>query len=444
MRTQPQDIIFRLESTNSRLEKEKIIEYALNEGLPEFFNGLRLALDSLITFGVKEIPVKEPLVDQQGLAWDTFKELVDRLQSRELTGNTAKRSIELCMDLATEQQWNGWYRRILQKDLKCGVSEKTVNKVLKKAKKTDLIIPVFECMLAHDSANHEKKMIGEKLIQTKLDGVRVLTIIYDVNGDRIEMFSRNGKQFHNFDHVIEEIQQVLKNNPLPQPMVLDGEIMSSSFQDLMKQVHRKENVAADDAILYLFDMMPFESFKSGKYKERQIDRSNALHEWVDQYFVALPHVKSLSWSVVDLDTEQGYDEFVKINKMAIDGGYEGVLIKDIDAPYECKRSYSWLKAKPFVEVTLAVEAVEQGTGRNETRLGALVCVGTDNGRDIRVNVGGGFSDNERQLFWDNQSQLIGQMVEIRADAVSQNQDGTYSLRFPRFKTFRGFTPGEII
>jgi DNA ligase-1 len=38
--------------------------------------------------------------------------------------------------------------------------------------------------------------------------------------------------------------------------------------------------------------------------------------------------------------------------------------------------------------------------------------------------------------------VVKQIAEVQADAVTQNQDGTYSLRFPRFKSFRGFEPGE--
>ena len=118
------------------------------------------------------------------------------------------------------------------------------------------------------------------------------------------------------------------------------------------------------------------------------------------------------------------------------------MIKDVDAPYECKRTHAWLKAKPFIEVTLSVTDVEEGTGRNEGRLGALVCAGQDDGKDIRVNVGSGFTDDNRSTFWTDRDALLGQLVEVRADAVTQNQDGTYSLRFPRFKTFRGFEVGE--
>jgi DNA ligase-1 len=145
-----------------------------------------------------------------------------------------------------------------------------------------------------------------------------------------------------------------------------------------------------------------------------------------------------------LDEYVGELLFKDFNKEAIDNGYEGIMIKDPDAVYECKRSTSWLKQKPFIEVSLEVTDVEEGTGRNEGRLGALVCSGQDDGKDIVVNVGSGFSDSDRSDFWDSRDSLAGQIVEVRADAVTQNQDGTYSLRFPRFLRFRGFTAGEKI
>jgi len=65
-------------------------------------------------------------------------------------------------------------------------------------------------------------------------------------------------------------------------------------------------------------------------------------------------------------------------------------------------------------------------------------------KDIKVNVGSGLTDDQRDSFWSDKDSLIGQVAEVRADAITQNQDGTYSLRFPRFKTFRGFEIGEKI
>ena len=432
MRTQPDKIIRKLEQHNSRLDKEAIIRDAHEEGLPEFFEGVKMALDALVTFGVKQVPVRDD-TPGQGLAWETFVELAMNLASRQLTGHVARDAIELAMSVATTEQWNDWYRRILIKDLRCGVSEKTVNKVVPGT------VPVFTCALAHDSAKHEKKMTGKKQIEIKLDGVRVLTVI---QGNKVEMFSRNGKQFHNFGHIIAELEAVIKDYPVPYPLVLDGEVMSADFQDLMKQIHRKDGKQHTDAVLHLFDTIPLGCFHNGVWDKPQSFRSEITKHWVEEHKAVLQHVTALDWETVDLDTQEGQTRFVELNKAAVDGGYEGVMIKDVDAPYECKRTHAWLKAKPFIEVTLEVTAVEEGTGRNEGRLGALVCAGQDDGKDIRVNVGSGFSDEQRSEFWTARNDIVANLVEVRADAVTQNQDGTYSLRFPRFKTFRGFEVGE--
>ena len=445
MRTQPQEVITKLEADNSRLAKELVLAGAMHEGLDEFFEGVKMALDPLYTFGVKKVP--ESKVDGQGLKWEVFKKLADQLHNRELTGHDARDAILLTRDIATMEQWNKFYRRILIKDLRCGVSEKTVNKVAKDFPQYS--IPIFTCPLAHDSANHEKKMIGKKQVEVKLDGVRVITIIQGDtshgNFSRVEMFSRNGKQFHNFGHIISEIEEVIKDNPPPYDLVLDGEVMSANFQDLMKQVHRKDGKQSDDAVLHLFDMCPLSDFQKGIWDKPQSFRSQAVKAWVDQHRSILKHVQTLDWEDVDLDTQEGQDRFVELNKAAVDGGYEGVMIKDPEAVYECKRTHSWLKAKPFIEVTLKVVAVEEGTGRNEGRLGAVILEGEDDGYNYSLNCGSGFTDAQRDEFWAERDSLLGNLIEIRADARTKSQDSeTYSLRFPRFKCFRGFEAGEKV
>jgi len=441
-RSQPQEIIANLEATQSRLDKEAIIEKAMREQIDEFFEGLKMCLDPLYTFGVKQVPVREGLLPGQGLTWNNFSHLCHQLHLRRLTGHAARDAIELAMGVATDEQWNGFYRRVLIKDLRCGVSEKTVNKVAKKLGIQDKYgIPIFECALAKDSANFERLMKGKKQIEVKLDGVRVITII---RGDKVEMFSRNGKQFHNFGHIIAEIEEVIKDYPVPYPLVLDGEVMSANFQDLMKQIHRKDNIQNDDAVLHLFDTIPLGCFQAGKWDKPQSFRSEITKHWVEDHKDVLKHVQALEWQDVDLDTVPGQARFNKLNTLALERGYEGIMLKDPDAPYECKRSNAWLKMKPFIEVTLEVVDVEEGTGRNAGRLGALVCRGEDDGRMVEVNCGSGFSDADRDTFWNSRDALIKQLVEVRADAITQNQDGTYSLRFPRFKTFRGFEAGEKI
>ena len=438
MRTQPQHIIERLEADNSKLAKQAIVLEAMQEGLDEFFEGITMALDPMVTFGVKQVPIRSDVLTGQGLDWNTFKVLAEQLRNRELTGHAARDAIELAMGVATTEQWNGFYRRVLIKDLRCGMSEKTVNKVAKEF--PQYTIPTFTCSLAHDSANHEKKMVGKKQIEIKLDGVRVITII---QGNKVEMFSRNGKQFHNFGHIIEELETVIKDHPVPYPLVLDGEVMSANFQDLMKQLQRKDTIQNSDAVLHLFDTIPLGCFKNGSWDKPQSFRSQITKHWVEDHKDVLEHVQALDWEDVDLDTPEGEQRFVELNKAAVDGGYEGVMIKDIDAPYECKRTHAWLKAKPFIEITLKVVDVEEGTGRNTGKLGAIIVQGEDDGYNYHLNCGSGFTDDQRNNFWIDRANVIGSLVEIRADARTKSQDSeTYSLRFPRFKTFRGFGADE--
>jgi DNA ligase-1 len=431
-------VIADLENHPSRLNKEAIILAQAEAGNSEFFEGAGLALDPMITFGLKQIPEKTD-EDGAGLPWDSFTLTITGFVNRSLTGNLARDTVAKMMASATKAQWNGWYRRILIKDLRCGASEKTINKVVEK-KYTDYIIPIFACQLAHDSANHESKVSGQKLIEVKLDGVRVITIVYP--DGKVDMFSRNGKELVNFPHVTEQISAVVKKTPPPYPIVLDGEIMSSSFQDLMTQVHRKSDVKANDAILNLFDMCPLEDFEKGFWDKSQTIRSQMVQTWVEQNHTDLPNVTCLANELVDLDTDAGQLRYKEINAQAVAGGYEGIMIKDPEAGYECKRSVAWLKLKPFIEVSLEVVDVEEGTGRNVGRLGAIVCQGVDDGKTIRVNVGSGFSDSDRDSYWSSRDSILGQIVEVRADAITRNQDGTYSLRFPRFLRFRGFKIGE--
>jgi DNA ligase-1 len=429
-------VISSLEDHPSRLNKEAIVLVQAQQGNDEFFHGCRLALDSMTTFGIKQVPERTG-PDGPGVDWDSFTLILTGFVNRALTGNLARDTIADVMAKCTNAQWNGWYRRILIKDLRCGVSEKTINKVVEK-KYVSYTIPVFGCQLAHDSSNHESKVSGKKFIEVKLDGVRVITIVHP--DGRVDQFSRNGKELVNFPHVKQQFADVA--HTLLEPWVFDGEIMSGSFQDLMKQIHRKSNTEATDAVLNLFDCMPLAHFEQGAWNVTQEFRSNHLGAFMEEHHDALPNVTMVGQELVDLDTDAGQLRYREINAFAIAGGYEGIMIKDPEAGYECKRSVAWLKLKPFIEVSLTVIETEEGTGRNTGKMGALVCEGADDGKDIRVNVGSGFTDQQREDFWNCRAD--GNIVEVRADAVTQNQDGTYSLRFPRFVRFRGFEVGEKI
>ena len=427
--TDPWKIIKKLESDNSRLFKEDVVKENLKNLI--FQEGLAMCLDALVTFGVKQIPKSKE--DGKGLDWDTFKKGANLLIERERTGHAARDLIEDLMHSAKINQWNDWYRRILIKDLRCGVSEKTVNNVAKKMN-LDFRVPVFSCMLAHDGAKHPKKITGNCLVEYKYDGVRVIAI---VKNNKATLYSRNGKIFNNFPHIEEALSKSEYNN-----LVLDGEVMSDDFQALMKQVYRKSGAETDDAYLALFDILPLKEFNNGKSKLNTLDRKKQLDQ-LSQTFESC--IKLVDYAILNFDDEKDNQKFSKMNKEALDKGYEGLMIKPSENYYESKRSHAWLKIKPFIEVTLKIVSIQEGTGKHSGKLGAFQVEGTDDGKFFSLSVGSGLTDDDRDKFWKSKEKLIGMLVEIRADAITQSIEGEhYSLRFPRFKCFRGFKQDEKI
>lgn len=430
----PADIIIELESDNSRLFKESILKREMEANNDEFFQGLSLALDNLVTFGVKQIP--ERISDYTSgtytpeFMWNAF----DKLAKRQVTGNAARDMIQGLMDKSTKHDWNNWYMRILLKDLKCGVDIKTINNVAKKVN-PKYIIPVFSCQLAKDSKKHDKKLSGIKILNHKYDGSRILTILYP--DGTVNQYSRNGKEVVNFPEIRNNFS-TLKGHFL-EPMVFDGEIMSASFQELMTQFYRKENVNTTDSVLYLFDLLPLKDFHKGICHKPQKDRIANL-KLVPEF----DNIKLVDNFYVNLDTEIGIQQYEGFYEKCLEAGLEGIMIKDPEAPYECKRSTAWLKRKPTVSFDMEIVGMEEGTGKYTGMLGALVCYSEEEGKEIQVSVGSGLTDEEREEYWENSDEVVGKIAEISCDCITQNQNGGYSLRFPRFIRLRGMEAGEKI
>jgi DNA ligase-1 len=185
--------------------------------------------------------------------------------------------------------------------------------------------------------------------------------------------------------------------------------------------------------------MPLYNFQDGSC----VDPITERKKWLDGYTYG-PNINLVEHVRMNLDNDEGQKQFADYNKMCIDRGFEGIMVKPVGGIYECKRSTGWLKVKPFIEVSLKVVDTEEGTGRNAGKLGALIVEGKDMDKFIKTNVGSGLTDSDREEFWKAKDKLIGQIVEVRADAITQNQDtkDEWSLRFPRFLRFRGFKAGE--
>jgi DNA ligase-1 len=435
--------IKKLNESDSRLHKEDVIRQALEAATLGSTNAInfltltKLCYNPYHTFGVKQVPDTAGIINAEN-PWEEFNELLHELGQRGLTGHAARDAIAELSERFDSEEWNTFLAPVLRRDLRAGISDKTINKI---CKKTDYEIPIFGCQLATNSEGRPE-MAGIKRLEPKLDGVRVIMMVQmqDVDNVYVTSYSRNGKVFDNFGHIEQQIKDNISlfysiHIDFQNGFILDGEVVGNSFQELMRQARRKENVQAEDSVFHIFDILPRRAFGEGIYKEPLSKRIKYL-EKMRPFINRMPNVELLEHINVDLDTNEGHDKLNRYAKDMVNLGYEGIMIKDIHAFYVCKRSTDWMKWKPTITVDLTVVAIEQGTGRNSDRLGALVCEGEDDGKYITVNVGSGFSDEDRDSYWENQSSIIGRTAEVLCDAVTQNQDGSYSLRFPRFIRFR--------
>ena len=442
--------IAKLNESDSRLHKEDVIRQALeaatlgSSNAHRFLTLLKVCYNPYVTFGVKQVPNREfddGMEVESENPWDEFDELLHELGQRGLTGNAARDAIEELSLRFDSVEWNTFLAPVLRRDMRAGISDKTINKI---CKKTDYEIPIFGCQLATNSENRPE-MKGIKRLEPKLDGVRVLMTVIPADSGEVTVMSlsRNGKLFENFTHIEEQVRdnwlKMVRKTKIAKQLsngfVLDGEVIGNTFQELMRQARRKENVQATDSVFNIFDIIPLQDFREGHWNA-QLRKRIALLDSMRPVVDTMPNVELLPHIMVDLDTAAGKDQLERYAKDNVNAGFEGIMIKELGAPYICKRSTDWMKWKPTLTVDLEVVGVEEGTGRNLGRLGALVCHGVDDGKEISVNVGSGFSDGDRDDYWTNRNMVIGRTAEVLCDVITQNQDGTYSLRFPRFVRFR--------
>ena len=441
--------IRKLNESDSRLHKEDVILQALEASVlgsvnAKIFLGFTKACyNPYVTFGVRQVPDTVGITDAEN-PWDDFNELMLQLSQRRLTGHAARDAIQEMAERFNSDEWNTFLAPVLRRDLRAGISDKTINKI---CKKTDYEIPIFGCQLATNSEGRPE-MKGIKRLEPKLDGVRVLLMVIPGASEGVTTicFSRNGKQFDNFGHIEQQVSENFvkivracngtdQGRSLIDGFVLDGEVIGNTFQELMRQARRKTDVQANDSVFNIFDIIPLRDFREGHWNA-QLRKRIALLDAMRNVVDSMPNVELLPHIMVDLDTAAGKDQLDRYAKDNVNAGFEGIMIKELEAPYVCKRSTDWMKWKPTITVDLEVIGVEEGTGRNMGRVGALVCAGIDDGKEIHVNVGSGFSDTDRDNLWADRNLVIGRTCEILCDVITQNQDGTYSLRFPRFVRFR--------
>lgn len=406
----PYDVIMQCRQTASGNDKMVILK---ENDTPLLRSILKAALDPFTVYGVKKFEFDEPCEHTEGFDynWQCVERLLVQLKSREVTGNAALEAIKGCSaNLNTQQQ--EILRCILNRDLACGVSVKTVNKVYGD------MIKVFEVQLAHpvDYDRIEYPCIAEP----KLDGLRCLAFVRE-NG--VTYYSRNGKEFENFGIFDKELMVLANGSGL----VFEGEVIGADdagdFKGIQKQARRKYGVDNTKLEYNVFDVMTIKEFINQNVESTQVQRTSRLKQMfvdADHDWINVQRVKFRLCHTAD-DIESAYRKY-------LDMGYEGTVIKAVDGVYEFKRSYSWMKVKPTETLDLKVVDMVEGRDQFKGMLGAFVVMH----KKTKVNVGGGLSVAQRKSYWGAKKSMIGKIIEVKYDSITEDD----SLRFPRFVKVR--------
>tara|TARA_R110000851_G_scaffold75831_3_gene166958 strand:+ start:748 stop:1980 length:1233 start_codon:yes stop_codon:yes gene_type:complete len=398
------DFLEAVASAKGTNAKKEILESNLGIGNDIAGSILHYTFNPYIAFNVVKVPKtgdRFPIDPAEG--WHLFFSNAEKCANREVTGNAAVGLMQSTFNKCSEAQ-ESWMRKILKKNLAIGISTKSINKV------SPGFIPTFDVALAQ-KFDIKRIKSAEVFIEPKLDGIRCLAI---VENREAKLFTRAGKLITNFDDTVGAELSKLNDG------CYDGEIMSTDFTALMRQVHRKEGADISEVYFALFDYIPLEEWKEKSSREQAWRRYEIL-KW---------RIKDLNKYVTLVKRERiksDYNEIKRIHDSYVNLGYEGAMIKTIHDPYCFGRDYSVMKFKAFFDADVPIIGLKEGTGKHQGKLGSFLV----DYKGVSVSVGSGLNDELRVKLWGDPA-IIGRIIEVRYQ--EETPDG--SLRFPTFVCFR--------
>jgi DNA ligase-1 len=296
------------------------------------------------------------------------------------------------------------------------------------------------------------------LLEHKYDGARVQI---HVDGEAVRVFTR---RLEDVTEQFPEVVRAARENVTVERCVLDGEAVGYDpeterpvvFQRFSRRIKRESDVEAlaeeIPAVVHLFDCLAVdgESLLDAPLRER-LDRLDGLF---DPEPLALERATHRSLADPE-DRAAALDAAERLYADALDAGHEGLMMKNLDAPYRPgRRVGAMMKVKPTMEpLDLVVPRAQYSEGRRSEWLGRLFLAAYDPDADAFVEVGRlatGYTDEELQEITDRLEPLVtdreGRVLDVEPELVleveyeeiqeSTEYDSGYALRFPRFVRVR--------
>ena len=406
-----------IQETSGINDKKEII--TANKDNELFKKCLVFLLDGNINTGISNKKINKKVEPSSKLAPyylcmnSKFEEVMDYL-SKNNTGTDVD-IYEIQCFLVGHKEDREFYEQMITKSFRLGADSKVVNSVIPG------LIPTFEIQLG-TSVEKCKLVDGTYIsISRKMNGTRCVFL----NG---QMKSRQNKLYNGLDHIIADIQKLGLED-----FFIDGELVykneeglsdSDAFQKGCSIAMSKDNDKSQ-LKLVVFDIFPADEFlnlhtSKKTYKERRKDLDN-LEETINTSGITNLSVVERLYEGTDHSQIWKWLDYADE-----DMGWEGIMI-NLDTPYECKRTKNLIKVKRFFEKDLRCTKVNIATtGKYKGIMGSITCNYFDN----TVDVGSGFTDEQRKYYAKHPEEIVGKIVSIKYKEETQNKDGGKSLQFP--------------
>ena len=410
-----------IENTSGKNDKIAIIK--ANSDNSEFKEYLKFLYDDMIVTGLSSKKIGKE-VDE---SFDTYFE--DEIEVMNyLRNNNTGRDIDIANvqnfidSYLSDDRWVKFLEEVFTKSYKCGITSSSVNKAI-----PDLI-PTFSCQLAHPYEKHADKVKSAFYLTQKLDGHRT---IVRINGEKITFRTRKGHEIFGLDEIERELR-VLFPKLSGFDIVLDGEItvIDESLDDVFGETSKiiRKDGSKTGLKFHIFDVVTHEEFVRGVSESPYSDRRHDM-DIVSKVFFGDTVFSSILPVLYHGDD---INEIAKWSNWATDNGHEGIMLNIGSGLYKTKRTSDLLKVKKFHSCDGIVKDMYEGTGKYVGMLGGVVVTFENQ----LANIGSGFTDNERKIYWDNPELIINKVCEYQYFEKTENQNGGTDLRFATWKMIR--------
>lgn len=412
-------IFKQLQDTRSLNDKKLIIYKNKNDELFKKF--LVFLLDSNITTGIS---TKKWDKIEVSSTWESDVDEFDKLLDY-ITKNNSGRDDDIIMCKAwcknQPEEIQEFAKQIITKKFRLGCDKKVVNSVIPR------LIPSWNVQQAFpmSDANMPKKNEWFALSQ-KLNG-------NNAGYYKGKLISRQGKAFSGLDHIIEDIEKI----PDYDNFFFNGELIRKNIGNLSDNDNFQLGtgiINSDDSDksciqFVIYEMIPVEEFEEGESKYKYKDRKQ-------KYLIPLSETileKELNSLKVVPFVYEGTDFSViePLLNEANEKGWEGLMLNK-NTVWKNKRNNGILKVKSFKHADILCTGVIEGDGKYKGTLGLIKC----DYKGYELGVGSGFTDSQRNFFWNNPDEIVGKIVQIKYKGETQNKNGGISVQFPIFEIVR--------